>query len=162
MEERLAAVGSRIDSLMSRVRDMGADADHHVHEVMEDLYSSVEREVKRIEGRIRSTNDADEADATKARAELLESLRDELALWRGRLEGLRLQATLGRMDFDHKMQPAIERIEVLYYKARRYLHDMAHDELAWDELEPLLLDAMTDLRHEFDEAGKESSVAYDE
>ena len=93
------------------------------------------------------------------RADLLESVRNELAVWRGRIEGLKLQASLGRMDLDDRLRPTIEHLETSYEKARRYLQDLSQDELSWEDLEPELSASMAELRREFDKAGSGFSIA---
>ena len=98
-------------------------------------------------------------DKVHERADLLESVRNELAVWRGRIEGLKVQASLGRMDFDDRFRPSIEHLETSYEKARRYLQDLAKDELSWDDLEPELSASMAELRREFDKAGSRFSIA---
>lgn len=95
------------------------------------------------------------------RADRLESVRNELAVWRGRIEGLKLQASLGRMDFDDRLRPSIEHLEASYEKARRYLKDLSKDELSWDEIEPELSASMAELRREFDMAGTGFGITRD-
>ena len=84
---------------------------------------------------------------------------EDLATWRGRLEGLHLQASLGIMELDDKLRPTIERLERSYAKARGYLDELSRDEMSWDEIEPRLTEAMKDLKRDFDKAGSEYRIA---
>jgi hypothetical protein len=159
MEERLARIGERVDSLMSKVHEVGADTNQHVRDLIEDLSSSVDREVSRIEVRMRTVNEEVGDDISMTRTDVIDSVREELALWRGRIEGLRLQAILGKMEVDDRLRPALERLEIAYGTARRRLHELSVEEMSWEELEPQLQIALKDLREEFDRAGAEALMS---
>lgn len=159
MEDRLANIGSRIDSLMTRVHDLRGDADEHVGHLMEDLHSTIEGELNRIERRIQSTSNHIDHDVSHARSEVLEATRDELAIWWGRLEGLRLQANLGKMEVNDRLQPLLQRLELAYERARGHLHELTRDELSWEDVEPQLMEAMRELKTEFDSAERQYRIA---
>ena len=57
----------------------------------------------------------------------LDKLREELDGWRTRLDQLRLQANLGKMELRDKLQELGERIEPAHRRAMKRLSELAKD-----------------------------------
>lgn len=143
-EEKLRRIGRWIDRLVEKVQ---------VSETTEALQSGVAKELKRIDEHRAATHAQIAQDLATTRKDLSRAFGEELDVWKARLGELEVQATLGRMEARDRLEPFMERIDLLIDRIRKDVEELAHAEVIDEEdLANHVQTSMNELRREIDAA----------
>lgn len=143
-EERLGRIGRRIDHLIEAVQTT---------EAAEKVRADVARELRRIDHQVAATRAQIAQDLATTRKDLSDAVREELDVWKARLEELRVQTSLGRMEVRERLEPVIERVDLSLERIRKHVDRLTNAEVVdADDLERSVREALRELRREMDAA----------
>ena len=142
-EQLLGSLGARIDRLLTDIKS---------GELTASLRSEINGELQRISNEIsaaRARVDADVEDGKEAIAAALGAERD---VWKARLEELRVQAELGRMEIRDRIKAIADRIDDLTAHVRQDIHEVEERNDISHEVESAVKKEMHTLRREIEKA----------
>lgn len=180
MEARLHEVGERIDALWVAVREAGEDVEGRFEEIIRNLRAGLDRtlsELRRLRHDDREAWQTYQAEVDRAattmnhdvdvaRAQLEERLASsheafadaverEVNGWRGRVDDLRVQASLARMDATDEFAELLEPVERQLARATHRLEDLrAASTESWSALRLGIEESLGTLKDSVNEAVK--------
>jgi len=117
MEERLASIGRRVDRLIEGSQ-----------RAIDRKGEPFQKELKRIEDHLSLSRAQIRQDLARTRNDFATAVEAELDVWRGRLEELNLQKTLGTMELRDRVTPVLERASLAMEQAKRAMQDLSEDD----------------------------------
>jgi type I site-specific restriction endonuclease len=143
VERRLGQIGRSVDELIQK---------WHTSDAASELRDDVKKELKRIDEQIAATRAQVGQDLATTRQDLAEAFREELDVWKARLEELDVQATLARMDLRDRVAPILRRVDAKLSHIRKDVEDLAEGEIVDEEgLSLSIQESMAGLRAEIEE-----------
>lgn len=140
MEQRLAAIGKRIDRLLESAG---------VNGTIETARSGLSGELKRMEDHFAAAKAQIRQDLAVTRTDLADAFREELDVWKARSDDLRVQVALGEMELRDRTAPVLEAIDSTIGRIRRDVDELAHAHVVDEEaLTRSVEDSMKSLRSE--------------
>ena len=139
-ERKFAEVGRSIDDLLQESR-----ATHTARDVRDEML----RELRRIDNQLSPTWAQVGKDLAFTRDDIVEALQKELGVWKGRVEELDVQATLGRMELRDRLAPILRRVEAKLSRIGRDVEAMAEAQVVDEEdLGYSIMKSVTSLRRD--------------
>lgn len=102
VETTLGQIGRRVDDLLERVA-----ASH----ALVDIRDEIVKELRRIERQASATRAQIDQDLAVTRRDFVRAVEAEIDVWKGRMEELEVQATLGRMEIRDHLGPMLRLID---------------------------------------------------
>lgn len=177
MEQRLANAGATLDRMSATAKDLGGAVRDELQEMLHQLRRERERLSRKLEEaralddaaweeyrqgveRAHARFDADleiaEAALRRRRAETREeftdTVADELDAWRARIDHLRVQAELARMETQDDLAPVIKAMQHRRSELEGRLGDLREaSEDAWQSIREDITDRLGQLRRSLQE-----------
>ena len=143
VEQVLGKLGARIDRLLDTIKTSG---------VATKARADLGNEFKRIDEEITTARVRIDDDLADGKEALITALRAELDVWKGRLEELRVQADLGRMELRDRLTIIADRLDEAIGAIRRDIREIEERGDVAAGLEPAVGKEMRSLRREFETA----------
>jgi hypothetical protein len=152
-EGRLGRIGHHLDGALKKVREAHDRAE--INRRAEDIRSVIEREIARIDRRVAALSAQLKQDAAWTREDFAGAAKEELDIWRARLDELRVQEALIEMEARDRFHEVMERIERAYGQSEAQLEDLSFGDLTdWSDIRPYVERSLGSLRREIEEAEK--------
>lgn len=140
MEARLARIGAQVDRLL----EGSSDAFGRTGE-------RFQKELKRIDEHLSVTRAQIKQDLARTRDDFVRAVDDELVVWKGRLEELNLQRSLGTTEMKDRMTPLLERASEASDRVRQGLRDLSEESFE-EDLAESIRECLKELRSELADA----------
>ena len=111
VEERLRVLGSRIDMVLWQMSDKRGTLRDRLEKKVRGHAQGIEDDIDRLEAKVDVVSARLEQDAANTFKELEEAVQREISVWRGRLEHLQMQVSLGRLELRDDVERSRERLE---------------------------------------------------
>jgi hypothetical protein len=119
-EKRLGALGRSIDELLEKSR---------IARTVVEVRDEIATELKRVDRRYAAVRAQIDQDLAATKEDLVEAFNEELDVWKGRMEELEVQATLGRMELRDLLVPALGRLDAKLTRIRKEVDRLDMDEI---------------------------------
>jgi exonuclease VII large subunit len=157
-EGRLGRIGHHLDDALRKVREAHDRAE--INRRAEEVKSFFEREVARIDRRVAALSAQLKQDAAWTREDFAGAVKDELDVWRARLDELRVQEALVEMEARGLFHVALEKVERAYDQSEAQLEDLSLANLTdWSDIRKYVERSLGTLRNEIEDAEKGFGIA---
>lgn len=183
MERRLADAGAALDRIAATAKDLGGAVRGELQDVVGRLRSEremltqqlqelratdeeawgdyrerVDRARQRLEADVRIAEAELQRRLAESRKEFTDTVATELEAWQTRIDELRVQAELAKMDTQEDLEPIMQAMQRRRSDLERRLGELQDaSEDTWQSIREEMVDSLTQLRHSLQEATQRMS-----
>ena len=141
VERLLGSIGARIDRLMEKTE---------FTETRTNIRAAIDRELHRIDNEVSVARARIDEDIADGREALANAFHDELDVWKARLDDLKVQADLGRMEVRDQISPLIRRLDNAILNLRHDVQRIGGSGDLTSDVKASVEDRMKTLRREIE------------